>query len=107
MLDERLKMLKKMREVIIDYSTHTDAKLVGETNTHTYKYLQGVQHGTIDILNYINEWIVEVEKELGEVVHCENCRHKDRVSDYCMYLKREINPEDFCCCGVQKKGIKK
>lgn len=65
MLDERLKMLKKMREDIIDYSNHTDAKLVGETNAHTYMYLQGVQHGTMDILNYINAWIVETEKELG------------------------------------------
>ena len=65
MLDERLKMLKKMREDIIDYSNHTDAKLVGETNTYTYMYLQGIQHGTMDILNYINEWIVETEKELG------------------------------------------
>ena len=40
--------------------------------------------------------------KMSEVVRCENCIHKDRVSDYCMYLKREINPEDFCCYGVQK-----
>lgn len=53
----------------------------------------------------------EVGKDLiqsiNEVVCCEDCKHKDRVSDYCMYLKREIKPEDFCCYGVQKKGIKK
>ena len=51
--------------------------------------------------------MLEERLKISEVVQCENCKHKDRVSDYCMYLKREINPKDFCYCGVQKKGIKK
>lgn len=46
----------------------------------------------------VNEGIEEPKM----LVRCENCTHKDRVSDYCMCLNREIKPEDFCSLGIQK-----
>lgn len=59
-----------------------------------------------DIKKYaVKEHIPTVNEGIEEpkmVVRCENCRHKDRVSDYCMYLKREVKREEFCCYGVQK-----
>lgn len=40
-----------------------------------------------------------------KIVQCKYCIHKDRVSDYCMYLKREVKREDFCCLGGYRNDI--
>ena len=59
-----------------------------------------------DIKKYAEkEHIPTVNEEIEEpkvLVRCKNCIHKDRVSDYCMRLKREVKREESCCWGTQK-----
>ena len=58
-----------------------------------------VQGDPEDIKKYC---IPKEEYDIPNVIRCKDCKHKDRVSDYCMFLKREVKREDFCSRGEKK-----
>lgn len=49
----------------------------------------------------MSEYIIK-EKHLAKIVRCKECEYREKDPDgdpWCGYLKRHVNPSDFCSWG--------
>lgn len=53
----------------------------------------------IEKICLLSNGTLKEEYNIPNVIRCKNCKHKDKVSDYCMYLRREVKRDDFCSRG--------